>query len=196
MSLAPLILRTCAVLALGLSAARANSTTTVVVSVPDQRLVVVQNGLRVGQFPVSTSKFGVGDRPRSFSTPLGNLEIASKIGAGAPVGAVFKGRRRTGEVLRPNAPGRDPIVTRILWLRGLESQNSRAYNRGIYIHGTPEERRIGRPASYGCIRMRSRDVVRVFDVVPVGTKVEIFNTSVSRAMQEMATTRSASQPAS
>src|SRR5438094_3536199 len=103
------------------------------------------------------------------------LEIAQKIGANAPIGAVFKGRHFTGEVLSPNARGRDPIVTRILWLRGLEGQNSHAYQRGIYIHGTPVERAIGRPASYGCIRMRSRDVVKLFDLVGVGTRIQVLN---------------------
>ncbi|MGV3533190.1 MAG: L,D-transpeptidase family protein, partial [Chthoniobacteraceae bacterium] len=89
----------------------------IVVSVPDQKMVILQNGLRVAQYPVSTSKFGVGDRPRSFATPLGTLQVASKVGQNAPLGAVFKGRRYTGEILKPNAPGRDPIVTRILHLR-------------------------------------------------------------------------------
>src|SRR6266436_7713579 len=103
----------------------------VLISVPDQKLVLLQNGLRVAQFPVSTSRFGLGDRPRSFATPLGMLQIASKIGAGAPEGSVFHGCRRTGEILRPNTRGRDPIVTRILRLRGLEAKNSGAYGRGI-----------------------------------------------------------------
>ena len=154
----------------------------IVVSVSDQRLAVVENGICTARYPVSTSKFGVGDRPRSFATPLGMLQVAAKVGGNAPVGAVFHGQRRTGEILRPNAPGRDPIVTRILHLRGLEAQNSRAFGRGIYIHGTAEERRIGRPASYGCIRMKSRDVVRLFDSVPVGARVEIVSTSLSRAL--------------
>ena len=154
----------------------------IIVSVPDQRLAVVENGACIAQYPVSTSKFGVGDRPRSYATPLGMLQVAAKVGGNAPVGSVFRGQRRTGEVLRPNAPGRDPIVTRILHLRGLEAQNARAFGRGIYIHGTAEENRIGRPASYGCIRMRSRDVVRVFDAVPVGTRVEIVNTRMRRVL--------------
>ncbi len=168
------------------AAAVAESETSLLVSVPDQRLVVVQNGLRVAQYPVSTSRFGVGDMPRSYSTPLGNLQISEKIGAGAPEGAVFKARRPTGEVLRPNAEGRDPIVTRILWLRGLEAKNARAHDRGIYIHGTPVENLIGRPASYGCIRMRSSDVVRVFNSTPVGARVEIVNVPLSRALHEVA----------
>lgn len=154
----------------------------IVVSVPDQRLAVVENGVCVAKYSVSTSKFGVGDRPQSFATPLGMLQVAAKVGSNAPVGAVFHRQRPTGEILRPNAPGRDPIVTRILHLRGLEAQNSRAFGRGIYIHGTAEESRIGRPASYGCIRMKSRDVVRLFDCIPVGTKVEIVNERLSRAL--------------
>ena len=176
----------CAIFATLLLLSHAHASTSIVVSVPEQKLVVLHNGLRVGSFPVSTSKFGLGDRPRSYATPLGTLEVASKVGNGAVPGTVFKGKRPTGEVLRPNAPGRDPIVTRILHLRGLDACNARAFGRGIYIHGTAEERKIGRPASYGCIRMRSRDIVRVFNSVPVGTKVEIVNTSVSRALHEFA----------
>jgi hypothetical protein len=172
------------------------ASTEIVVSVPDQKMVVLYNGLRVAQYPVSTSKFGVGDRPRSYATPLGSLQIASKIGAGAPLGAVFKGRVRTGEVLKPNAKGRDPIVTRILHLRGLEAQNARAYGRGIYIHGTPQEKLIGRPASFGCIRMRSKDVTKLFDTVPVGTRVEIVDEPLSRALREIAADRRAHRNAS
>lgn len=159
--------------------------TAIVVSVPEQRLVILENGHRVAEFPVSTSKFGLGDRPRSYATPLGWLEVAAKVGAGAPQGAVFKKRRFTGEVLRPNTRGRDPIVTRILQLRGLQPANARAFDRGIYIHGTPEEQKIGQPASYGCVRMCSRDVVRVFDAASVGTRIQIVNTSLSRALRTL-----------
>jgi lipoprotein-anchoring transpeptidase ErfK/SrfK len=157
-----------------------------VVSVPDQRLVLMENGLQVAQFPVSTSKFGIGDRPRSYATPLGMMEVAAKIGDGAPLGAVFKARRPTGEVIKPNAPGRDPIVTRILHLRGLDNCNAGAFSRGIYIHGTAEERTIGRPASYGCIRMRSKDVMRLFDSVAVGTKIAVVNEPISRVFRQFA----------
>lgn len=173
-----------------LSGATAGATPFIVVSVPEQRMVVMENGVMVGHYPVSTSKFGLGDRPSSYATPLGTLEVAAKVGDGAPSGAVFKGQHFTGEVLRPNAPGRDPIVTRILHLRGLDACNARAFDRGIYIHGTTEEFKIGRPASYGCIRMRSRDVVKVFDAVPVGTKIEIVNTSLRHALAEAATRQS------
>ena len=154
----------------------------IVVSVPDQTLAVIDGGVVVEKFPVSTSKFGLGDNPNSYATPLGSLEIASKIGANAPLGAVFKSRKPTGEILRPNAAGRDPIVTRILWLRGLERGNARAYDRGIYIHGTPVEQLIGRPASYGCIRMRSQDVARLFNEVRVGTRIEVANTRLGPAV--------------
>jgi lipoprotein-anchoring transpeptidase ErfK/SrfK len=148
---------------------------TLVVSVPDQRMRVFERGQMVAEYPVSTSKFGLGDRDGSNATPLGRLRIKRKIGDGAPLGAVFKSRRRTGEVLRPNAPGRDPIVTRILWLDGLERRNAHSFARTIYIHGTPEEWKIGRPASYGCIRMKSADVMHLYDIVGVGAEVDIVN---------------------
>jgi lipoprotein-anchoring transpeptidase ErfK/SrfK len=180
----------CVAAVFGLSAT-AMADTSVVVSVRDQQLAVMKDGLRLATFPVSTSKFGLGDQPRSYGTPLGTMQVAAKIGGGAPVGAVFKHRQRTGEILRPNSPGRDPIVTRILWLRGTESQNSRAFSRNIYIHGTAEERKIGRPASFGCIRMRSKDVVRVFDSIPVGTRVEVVKASLKSALREVAATNRA-----
>lgn len=145
----------------------------VVVSVAEQRMMVLKKDELVRTYPVSTSKFTLGDRPGSNGTPLGTMKVARKIGGSAPSGAVFKSRRRTGEILRPNAPGRDPIVTRILWLRGTEPQNRNAYRRYIYIHGTTEEWRIGTPASYGCIRMRSRDIIDLYRRVRVGTPVTV-----------------------
>src|SRR5438045_1286390 len=147
----------------------------IVVSIPEQRLALLDNGALIATFPISTSKFAIGDAPGSRATPLGELEIAKKIGDSAVLGTVFKDRRPTGEILVPDAPGRDPIVTRILWLRGLEAQNANAYSRYIYIHGTPEERNIGQRASFGCIRMRSRDVIQLFDIVGWGAKVTIVN---------------------
>lgn len=165
----------------------------VIVSVPDQKLVILGNSTPIAEYPISTSKYGVGDHRGSYATPLGTLEVAQKIGANAQLGAVFKGRHPTGEILPPNARGRDPIVTRILWLRGLESQNDNAFQRGIYIHGTPVERLIGRPASYGCIRMRSRDVVKVFDIIGVGTKVNVINVTVRRALAQFASSQHLAQ---
>jgi len=146
----------------------------VIISVHDQKLMVIQDGKRVAIYPVSTSKFGIGDRWGSMATPLGWLQVAEKIGDHAPVGAVFHKRRFTGEILQPNAPGRDPIVTRIIWLRGLEAANANAFNRCIYIHGTAEEKTIGRPASYGCIRMCSKDVTQVYADLQLGALVRII----------------------
>lgn len=151
----------------------------VVISVPEQRLALLEDGVPMATFPVSTSKFALSDIPGSRGTPLGELEIAKKIGGDAPSGTVFKDRRRTGEILAPDAPGRDPIVTRILWLRGREQQNANAFGRTIYIHGTPEERNIGHPASYGCVRMRSRDVIQLYDVVGYGARVSIIDAPLS-----------------
>jgi len=125
------------------------------------------------EFPISTSKFGIGDQPNSYRTPLGKHEIIAKIGHGLPTGAVLKSRHWNGEVLKPNAPGRDPIVSRILWLRGMEGTNRNAMNRFIYIHGTTEESRLGKPASYGCIRMGMKDVVDLFEGVGIGAKVVV-----------------------
>jgi hypothetical protein len=151
-----------------------NDNNRIIISVRDQKLMLVQNGANVATYPVSTSRFGLGDNLGTMRTPLGALQVAQKIGDRAPEGAVFHNRRWTGEVLKPNAPGRDPIVTRIIWLRGLESINAHAFNRCIYIHGTPQECFIGRPASYGCIRMRSKDVAALYNQVPIGTVVQII----------------------
>lgn len=148
-------------------------TSRVIISVRDQKLMLVQNGVKPVTYPVSTSKFGLGDAWGRLTTPLGFLQVVQKIGDHAPNGAVFHNRRWTGEILPPNAPGRDPIVTRIIWLRGLEAENAHAFSRCIYIHGTPEERTIGHPASYGCIRMKSNDVALLFDQLPLGTIVQI-----------------------
>jgi lipoprotein-anchoring transpeptidase ErfK/SrfK len=160
--------------------------TRLLISVEDQKMVLLRDGAEIFRFPVSTSKFGLGDRWGSFATPTGTMQVAQKIGENAQEGAVFKERRLTGEVLPPNAPGRDPIVTRILWLRGLEPQNANCFKRCIYIHGTPEERLLGAPVSWGCIRMRSKDVVRVFESVAVGTKVEVVQKPLKVLLKEYA----------
>jgi len=146
-----------------------------VVSVPDQRLALYSEGKLIHLYDVSTSKFCVSTQNGSYGTPLGTHEVARKIGDGQPEGMKFSGRRPTGEIVPPNAPGRDPIVSRILWLSGTESSNRNSYQRCIYIHGTAEEWKIGTPASYGCIRMRSRDVVDLYRTVGVGAKVKIVN---------------------
>ena len=145
-----------------------------IISIRDQKLMLVENKAAVAIYPVSTSKYGLGDLPGRMTTPLGSLKVAKKIGDNAPVGAVFHNRQWTGEILQPNAPGRDPVTTRIIWLAGLEAQNAQAFNRCIYIHGTPEEKRIGTPASYGCIRMKAGDVASLFDRIPIGALVQII----------------------
>ena len=162
----------------------------IVVSTREQKLALIDRGNVVAIYPVSTSKFGLGDWRGSRFTPLGKLQIAEKIGDSAPPGTVFKDRRRTGEIVLPDSPGRDPIVTRILWLRGLEAQNANAFGRDIYIHGTPEERLIGTPASYGCIRMRSSDVIQLYNVVGTGAGVTIVNVPLAVAVPSLVSAHS------
>jgi len=166
------------------SCAAPDSQHQIVVSVRDQKLALLEQGNLLATYPVSTSKFCVGDRCGSYGTPLGRFAVAQKIGDGAPIGTVFKDRRRTGEIVAANSPGRDPIVTRIIWLRGLEQQNANAYRRMIYIHGTPEERNIGHPASYGCIRMCSRDIVHLYDLVGRGAEVTIVDAPLTDVVPE------------
>src|SRR6266487_5121737 len=154
----------------------------VIISVKDQKLALLDRETLVAIYPVSTSKYGLGDWRGSFRTPLGELEIAEKIGDNAPVGAVFKDRIRTGEIVLPNAAGRDPIVTRIIWLRGREPQNANAFGRDIYIHGTPEERNLGLPVSYGCVRMRSDDVIKLYEMVGLGAQVTIVDAPLAEVV--------------
>ena len=157
----------------------------IIISVRDQKLTFVQSRVKPITYRVSTSKFGLGDDWGRMTTPLGFLQIVQKIGDNAPTGAVFHNRHWTGEILQPNAPGRDPIVTRIIWLRGLEMANAHAFSRCIYIHGTPQEKMIGRPASYGCIRMRSNDVAALFSRVTLGTIVQIVPDHLPSAKQAL-----------
>jgi lipoprotein-anchoring transpeptidase ErfK/SrfK len=147
----------------------------VIISIKDQKLLLLQNDSKVAVYPISTSKYGLGDFWGRMTTPLGYMQVAQKIGDNAPIGGVFHNRRFTGEVLPPNAPGRDPITTRIIWLRGLEPQNAHAFNRCIYIHGTNEERYVGKPASFGCIRMKAKDVAALYGQLPLGALVQIVN---------------------
>ena len=141
-------------------------------------------GAVIAQYPVSTALKGVGEEKNSYRTPRGRHIVRAKIGAGAPIGSVFKGRRATGEVWTPalgaQHPGRDFILTRILWLSGCEPGYNRLGNvdsmqRYIYIHGTPDSEPMGTPQSHGCVRMRNRDVVALFDAVPVGTPVILLD---------------------
>jgi lipoprotein-anchoring transpeptidase ErfK/SrfK len=160
--------------------------TELVVSIPEQKLAVVVNKKVFRTYRISTSRYGEGDAQGSWCTPIGRLAVATKIGASVPVGGVFYGRRYTGEILSVNAPGRDPIVSRIIWLRGLDGTNRNAFHRCIYIHGTPQEDSLGRKASYGCIRMRSNDVIEIFNWVTAGTEVTIAGKPMNRAVRDLA----------
>jgi lipoprotein-anchoring transpeptidase ErfK/SrfK len=158
----------------------------VIISVKDQKLALLDREKLVAIYPVSTSKYGLGDWRGSYRTPLGEMEIAQKVGDGMPPGTVFKDRRRTGEIVLPNAAGRDPIVSRILWLRGREPQNANAFGRDIYIHGTPEERNLGLAVSYGCVRMSSNDVIKLYEVVGLGAQVTIVDAPLDKVVPELA----------
>ena len=151
----------------------ASAAAEIIISIPAQTLAVVESGRLIARYPVSTSKFGNGDNVGSYRTPLGTLFVSGKFGDRLPVGTVIKNRAPTGEVIAVDAPNRDAIISRVIWLRGMERQNSAAHDRCIYIHGTPEERHIGKPFSFGCIRMRSRDVIALYDSVHIGMHVTI-----------------------
>lgn len=144
-----------------------------IASVADQEIALIGHGKVVARYPISTSKFGLGDAVGSYRTPTGDFYVSEKIGDRLPAGAVIKSRNPTGEVVPANSPGRDAIVSRVIWLRGTESGNRNARERCIYIHGTAEERLIGRRASFGCIRMRSRDVIALYPLVHIGTHIRI-----------------------
>ncbi len=140
-------------------------------------------GRPVGRYAISTAKNGAGQLQGSLCTPLGRHVIRAKIGASAPVNSVFVGRRPTGEIYSPalgaQFPGRDWILTRILWLSGCEVGHNRlggvdTMRRYIYIHGSPDSVPMGAPGSIGCIRMHNRDVMTLFDQVVPGTPVKIY----------------------
>ncbi len=153
------------------------------ISIPDQTLVLRDaSGGALATYAVSTALNGAGETKDSGCTPRGMHIVRAKIGAGLPEGTVFIGRRPTGEIWSPELaaqhPGRDWILTRILWLSGCEPGVNRLGNcdtmqRYIYIHGTPDSEPMGVPLSHGCIRMRNADVIALFDAVPVGTAVTI-----------------------
>ncbi len=152
------------------------------ISIPRQRLVLLREGSVVSEYAVSTALSGTGERNGSGCTPRGRHLVRARIGAGSQLNTVFVARRPTGElyssVLAGAHPGRDWILTRIIWLSGLERGRNRlgevdTFRRFIYVHGTPDGEPMGIPRSHGCIRMRNRDIVELFDLVPVGTEVFI-----------------------
>jgi lipoprotein-anchoring transpeptidase ErfK/SrfK len=142
------------------------------VSVARQRLAVKRGGEVERTFPISTSKFGLGMQEGSFKTPTGRFRIADKIGAGEPLTTAFRARVPF-EPTAADLEGDDLVMTRILWLDGLDAGNANTHSRYIYIHGTNHEELIGTPASHGCIRMRNADVAELFDLVEVGTPLVI-----------------------
>ncbi|HKK16406.1 MAG TPA: L,D-transpeptidase [Gammaproteobacteria bacterium] len=155
---------------------------TIEIDIGQQRLVLKEGNTVLHEYPVSTAKNGPGERQDSECTPRGQHVIAEKIGAGCAVDTVFVSRRPTGEIysprLRQEQPGRDWILTRILWLRGNQPGINQgdavdSYHRFIYIHGSPDDVAMGKPGSRGCIRMRNRDVIELFDQVETGTPVNI-----------------------
>ena len=146
-----------------------------------------EKGASIRRYPISTAKNGAGELQGSYQTPRGKHVIRAKIGAGQPVNAVFVGRRPTGEIYTPQLgeqfPDRDWILTRILWLSGCEVGYNRlgcvdTMRRFIYIHGSPEEAKMGIPASHGCVRMRNEDIADLFERIEPGTPVEILESVI------------------
>ena len=153
------------------------------IDIPGQELALQDaEGKILKRYPVSTSKNGLGEKNGSFCTPRGRHIVRAKIGAGQPLNAVFVRRRPTGEIWTPQLhadyPGRDWILTRILWLSGCERGFNRlgdvdTMRRHIYIHGSPEGAEMGKPGSIGCVRMRGRDIAELFELVPAYAEVVI-----------------------
>lgn len=152
------------------------------VHIPTQKLVVFENDKIIREYSVSTAKNGAGEQMGSEQTPRGLHVIRAKVGANCVPNTVFLKRRPTGEIyssaLREQFPDRDWMLTRILWLCGLEKHKNRfgkvdSMRRKIYIHGTPDETEMGVPGSRGCVRMRNSDIIELFDIVPAGTRVMI-----------------------
>lgn len=154
----------------------------ILVDVSSQRLFLSDGDSFLAGYPISTARNGPGEQEDSHCTPRGLHRVRIRIGDGCPEGAVFVGRRATEEVydtgLARQYPGRDWVLTRILWLTGLEPGRNRGgcvdtLRRYIYIHGCPDSEPMGVPRSHGCIRMRNRDLIELFDLVSAGTLVEI-----------------------
>ncbi|WP_049764717.1 L,D-transpeptidase [Thioalkalivibrio sulfidiphilus] len=154
----------------------------IVVRIGEQRLYLIRHGVPFLDYPVSTSRYGIGNRDGSLKTPLGVHQVRRRIGEDAPLGTIFRGRANTGRIANilttPETSPEDNITSRILWLDGLEEGVNRggevdSFQRFIYIHGTDEEGLIGQPASDGCVRMTNAAVIELFDQVPLGTLVVI-----------------------
>lgn len=151
----------------------------IIISIADQKLYLHKKGKLIKTYRVSTSKYGIGNKNNSFKTPLGRHMICSKIGRKARLGSIFRNRRNTKKIAKIGSDfHKDLITTRILRLQGLEPGKNKGkgidtFYRCIYIHGTAEEHLIGKPASHGCIRMKNRDIIELFALVPRSTVVII-----------------------
>ena len=153
-------------------ARRGKSARSVVVDVAKQSLRVMEGRKTVAEFPVSTSKFGLGFEEGSYKTPTGRFRIARKIGRRAPLWTIFRARQDTGRLAAPGGD-EDLVLTRILTLDGLEKRNANSLQRFIYIHGTNQEHLIGTPASHGCVRLRNEDMATLHSLVTAGDPVRI-----------------------
>ena len=142
------------------------------ISIRDQRLTLKEGETLVRTYPVSTSRFGIGTEEDSMKTPIGRFRVAEKIGDGLPSDTVFQSRVPL-KADDPLPPTEDLVMSRILWLGGLDEHNTNTRDRFIYIHGTKHEDKIGNPASHGCVRMRNADVIELFDLVDEGAPVVI-----------------------
>ena len=160
-----------------------NSQPQIMVLIAKQQLLLLNNGQIIGKYPTNTAKNGVGEQQDSGCTPRGKHQIRAKIGAGQATGRVFVGRRPSGEIYSPALdrarPDRDWILSRILWLSGLEPGVNRLGNvdtmqRYIYIHGSPDDCVTTEPQSHGCIRMKNKDIIDLFDRVEIGAQVDIL----------------------
>src|SRR5881227_2547081 len=145
---------------------------TIHVSVQDQLLTLKENERLIRAYPVSTSRFGIGTEQGSLKTPTGRFRVAEKIGGDMPSGTIFVSRVPLEPSETP-PPTEDFVMSRILWLDGLDEQNANTLDRFIYIHGTKHEDKIGTVASHGCVRMRNADVIELFEMVNEGTPVVI-----------------------
>ena len=145
------------------------------VSISRQELQLLEGDQVFATYPVSTSKFGTGTEPGSYKTPLGRFRVGERHGGEAPWGTIFKSRQPVGSWNRGDVCSEgDYVLTRILWLEGLDESNANTKERFIYIHGTNQEELIGQPASMGCVRLRNDDVITLFEFAPEGTEVEII----------------------
>jgi len=142
------------------------------ISIRDQRLTLKEGETLVRTYPVSTSRFGIGAEEGSMKTPIGRFRVAGKIGDGLPSDTVFQSRVPL-KADDPLPPTEDLVMSRILWLDGLDEHNANTRDRFIYIHGTKHEDKIGNQASHGCVRMRNADVIELFDLVDEGAPVVI-----------------------